>query len=303
MLNNDTITFGKYTGKELSDILKDRNYCMWLLKQDWFQSKYEYLYNRVKEYKPLDYFLKVIDPDKNDFIDTYPYFSLMPVDEIKISLTENEVKCYSFYTEIIGELKSRIKSKKGESNIYDIKAPVKWLQKFETQYNLKREEFKLFINSYELPNITTILEDIKKEGGIEYKGAKSFLIAKENSEKQEKWWEGVLKAEFGEDLATQFKYNDCIFDFININTNTIYECKLGLKDFNEAQYKKYVTALEKYRIVYLIGNDCIIDCNNKTIHTTDKNKYQLYLITVKKPNKFELIINNFEMFQVDNLKV
>ena len=61
-----------------------------------------------------------------------------------------------------------------------------------------------------------VKEDIKKEGGIEYKGAKSFLIAKKNSQNQENFWEQILKEKYGEDIGTQFKYENCIFDFINI---------------------------------------------------------------------------------------
>jgi len=48
-----------------------------------------------------------------------------------------------------------------------------------------------------------------------------------------------VKEKYGEEIGTQFKYHNCIFDFINISTNTIYECKLGLKDFNEDQHDKY----------------------------------------------------------------
>ena len=33
-LDNETITFGKYKGKSLEFILKDRSYCKWLVKQD-----------------------------------------------------------------------------------------------------------------------------------------------------------------------------------------------------------------------------------------------------------------------------
>ena len=40
-------------------------------------------------------------------------------------------------------------------------------------------------------------------------------------------------------IGTQFKYQKCIFDFICIPKITIYECKLGLKDFNEEQFKTF----------------------------------------------------------------
>ena len=59
MLTSDSITFGKYKGFTLGHVLKDRGYCSWLLEQDWFQNGYEYLYNRIKEYKPLVYFLQL----------------------------------------------------------------------------------------------------------------------------------------------------------------------------------------------------------------------------------------------------
>lgn len=96
-------------------------------------------------------------------------------------------KCYIFYLSTINDLKEKIIDKMidCDSNPYDIKAPTKWLQKFEKETSLSRDDFKEFINSYELPNITMIIEDIKKQGGIEYKGGKSFLIAKKNSENQE----------------------------------------------------------------------------------------------------------------------
>jgi hypothetical protein len=60
MLTNESITFGKYKGYTLEHILKDRSYCSWLLEQDWFQNGYEYIYNRVKDYKTEKYYLKDI---------------------------------------------------------------------------------------------------------------------------------------------------------------------------------------------------------------------------------------------------
>lgn len=303
MLNSDSITFGKYSGKSLDNVLKDRKYCRWLIKQEWFMNSYEYLYNRMKEYKPLSYFLKSIETDSDLFIHRYPYFNMNSLEDVKLNLTKDEEVCYKFYLSIVKSLRDKIIDREGEPNQYAIKAPSGWLKKFETETELSRDVFKSFLSSYELPNITSIVEDIKKEGGIEYKGAKSFLIAKENSEKQEKWWEGILKAEFGENVGTQFKYKDCIFDFINISTNTLYECKLGLKDFNEDQYRKYLIALENYRIVYLISDDCIIDMNEKVIQTTNPDKYSLYIATCKNPTNLDTIISGYKISKVNVLKL
>ena len=185
MLSTETITFGKYKNGILGQVLKDRSYCKWLLEQEWFQNSYEYLYNRVKKYNPLDYFIKGVNSngegngkgDGGSFIESYKYFRLIPVEELKlppeVDLTLDEKKCYSFYIKTIEELKAKIICNFME-NKYDIKAPVKWLQKFEKETELKRSVFKSFIDSYELPNITYIVEDIKKEGGIKYKGAQFY---------------------------------------------------------------------------------------------------------------------------------
>lgn len=315
-LNTDSITFGKYKGKQLADILKDRNYSKWLVKQDWFEKNYEYLYNRVKEYNPLVYFIKsgyegeckedCKEKCKEDFMKNYKYFNLIPPEDITISLTDEEKICHNYYYTMVKELKEKIiiKTINNDENPYNIKAPTSWLKKFEKTYDIKRRVFKEFLVSYELPNIPYIVEHIKKEGGIEYKGAQSFKIAKARSEKQEKWWEDLLKSKYGEDLGTQFKYENCIFDFLNISTNTIFECKLGLKDFDESQHIKYKLTLEKYRIIYLISRDCVIDMERKGIYTTNPVKYEHYInniCNISNSSYLDVIIEDFSVNKVEDL--
>lgn len=318
-LAQDTITFGKYNGKLLLDVLKDRKYCEWLLKQNWFQEQYPYLYNRINEYKPLLFFIKQktnninnTDEETNkQFIKSYLFFNLKKLNDIEIELTDCEKKCYEYYLYMLKNLKNKIIERFDDPflNPYNIKAPVKWLQQFETEYKYTREDFKTFLSSYELPNIPYIIEDIKKEGGLIYKGAQSFNIAKKRSLEQEKYWELILKEKYNEDIGTQFKYENCIFDFININTNTIYECKLGLKDFNEEQHRKYRLILNKYNIIYIIGFDAIIFISQGKIYTTDTEKYIDYINIIKNkitdPNyissPFDDIIKEFEIIYIDNL--
>ena len=307
-LNIDTITFGRYRNKTIKDMLKDRKYCKWFLEQNEFKIKYEYLYNKVKEFEPKIYFLPLEEllVDKTEFIDKYVYFNLTPVDKIALNLTENEKECYSFYLDIINDLKNKITNRIDNSvlNPYDIKAPTKWLQKFENDTGLKRDEFKEFINTYELPNIPYIIEDIKKEGGIEYNGANSFNIAKKRSKIQENFWEEILKKKHGEDIGIQFKYENCIFDFINIPKNVLYECKLNIKDFSENQYNKYVLSLEKFKIIYLIDTDCVINIDKKTIYTLDDIKYMMQqskLPLLEVTNKFNEMIIDFKIVKVDIL--
>ena len=191
-----------------------------------------------------------------------------------------------------------------EENVWDIKAPSKWLKSFEKETGIQRSDFKDFIDSHELLNIPYIIERVKKEGGVEYNGAKSFKIAKARSESQELWWEEILKRKYGESIGAQFKYENCIFDFINISTKTIFECKLGLKDFDEAQHNKYRAALKEYRIIYLISKDCVIDIGNQMIYTTIIEKYRNYLLsipTMKNPNWFHSLIQQFDITEVTDL--
>jgi hypothetical protein len=324
-LAQDTITFGKYNGKLLLDVLKDRKYCEWLLKQNWFEEQYLYLYNRINEYKPLLFFIKnnVFDDitdnenDENDennknFIKSYLFFNLKNINDIEINLTECEKKCYEYYLFMLNNLKNKIIERLDNPllNPYDIKAPVKWLQNFEKEYKYTRDDFKTFLSSYELPNIPYIIEDIKKEGGLIYNGAQSFNIAKKRSLEQEKHWEFILKDKYNENIGTQFKYDNCIFDFININTNTIYECKLGLKDFNDEQHKKYRLILNKYNIIYIIGYDAIIFISLGKIYTINTEKYIEYINIVKNkiltdinynPSPFDYIIKDFDIIYIDNL--
>jgi hypothetical protein len=303
ILSTDTITFGKYKNNTIETVLKDRPYCKWLLKQNWFLTNYEYLYNRVLEYNPLDFFIKkrkteVGDSGDPTFLETYPFFLLKHVDEIKLILSENEKKCYLFYTKTIQDLKQKITDRIDTANMYNIKAPTKWLQNFEKETELKREEFRVFIDSYELLNITYIVEDIKKQGGIVYKGAQSFNIAKKRSVEQESFWENILKKKYGEDIGTQFKYEKCIFDFINISTNTIYECKLNLCNFNTVQHKKYLLTLKQYSIVYLINKDCVINMTKKEIYTTNPDKYVVE-INLLHTNKLVEIIKDYIIIEIE----
>lgn len=309
MITQNSITFGKYKGATLDQVLRDRPYCKWLIDQDWFKSTYEYLYNRVKEYDPRVYFLDLDNITGDDFIDVYPYFNLKSPDKITITLNTCDLACYEFYLQMIREIKMKIyeRMENEEENPYDIKAPVKWLQKFEQECCIPRASFKEFIGAYELPNITTVIENVKKEGGIEYKGAKSFIIAKSKSKAQEKWWEDILRAKYGEDISPQYKYENCLFDFLNIKTSTIFESKLGLKDFNDEQHRKYKLALKSYRVIYLIDRDCVIHMENRKIYSTNTEKYELYLhyIPMKKKMSYLdkiMISEKYELVHVESVE-
>jgi hypothetical protein len=310
VLNEDSITFGKYKDLTLNEMLRDRKYCEWLLEQDWFPKQYEYLYNRVKSHNPRNFFVTKpyyeikLGSSVEDFVNNYQYFHLCPFKDLKVTLTTNEETCYKFYLKTIESLVCKIIANEEKGiNPFDIKAPTSWLKNFEEKYALPRDIFKEFLNAYDLPNVPYIVEDIKKVGGIEYKGAKSFLIAKEKSLIQEKFWETILKSRHAEDIGTQYKFQNCFFDFIHIKTNTLYECKLGMKDFNEDQHNKYLTATcGCFSIVYLIGQDCIIDLKDQIIYTTNPDQYAGYFLSLKNPSKFDDLVKHFPIIEINRVE-
>lgn len=306
-LSQDTITFGKYDGKCLDIMLRDRSYCRWLLDQDWFKNNYVYLYNRVKDYNPLSFFIIQSETklENSSFLSSYKFFNMRspPIETI----SESENRCYQFYYQTIMRLRDQIQSNidnESQSNPFDVKLSKKWLQQFETDTGINRDTLKEFMSAYELPNIPYIIEEIKKQGGITYQGANSFKIAKERSLEQEAYWERILKDKYGEDICAQFKFKNCFFDFINIATNTIFECKLNLKDFNEEQYEKYKVILNRYRIIYLISTDCVIHIGKQVIYTTDPPKYFLYvsqLRTNRKMSYLDELIRDFKIVRVTDI--
>ncbi len=204
-LEQDSITFGKYKGFTLSRVLRDRKYCAWLLEEDWFKTNYEFLYNRIKEYNPISYFILPSVEEKN-FLEDYTYFNLIPVSDLKIELNSVDKICYEYYLSLMKEIKEKICEmlENDEDNPYDIKAPTNWLKKFEKEFGIPRSDFKEFLEAYDLPNIPYIIERVKKEGGLEYKGAQSFNIAKSRSKSQESWWEDLLKSKYGENLRKKY---------------------------------------------------------------------------------------------------
>lgn len=285
-IDKNLITFGKYNSKSIDDVLKDRSYCKWLLQQEFFKNNYEYLYNRVKEFDPKIFFFSPIELE-GSFIDTYKYFNLTPIDKLQISLTENELICYKYYLNMIYNFKQKIKDniEQSKPNPYDIKAPVNWLNNFEKETKLSRDEFKKFINCYELNNLPYIIKDIKEQAGISYHGADIYNIVKERSLKQEAFWEKILKEKYGEDIGSQYKYDNSVFDFINISKKILYECKLNLKDFNIKQYDKYVKATKgTYEMIYLISDDCILNITKQVIYTKNVEKYKTEIVKLCSSN-------------------
>lgn len=304
-LTVDTVTFGKHKGSTLQTLLKDRQYCGYLLSQDWFKESYTYLHARIEEHRPLDYFLhQVEEEDKSaELVFRYRPFLLKTVEDVRESslcLTPEELQCYAWYREAVSKLRDKVKDRVrlGVSDPYNIKAPPKYLQKFEEETGLKREALKEFQASYDLRGITSIVEDMKKEAGIDFKATKGFIIAKERSDKQEKFWSKVLKNYYKEHVSEQFKLDNCKFDFINIRTNTIFEAKLGFKDFNEKQYLKYKLILDRFKLVYLIGETTLIDLSKGVIYTTDYAsviEHQVNIPLSEKSTYLDEMIFDFEI--------
>lgn len=308
-LTEDYIPFGKYCGQSLSTLLKDRYYCSWLLSEPFFKN-YSYLYQKVKDWNPKVFFLPENQPatfiDHEDFIKNFSFFNLTSPENLKIfpPLPSFFLISYNFYLNQIQTLKNKLIINSEKDNVYDIKAPSKFLKQFEKETSLERTVFKTFLYQYDLPNILEILEIIKSRGNLTYNGRKGWLIAKQRSVEQERWWEIRLKEIFGDAISCQFAFKGCIFDFIHIKKNIIFEAKLNIKDFDEIQYNNYLLTIDNYEIIYLIQTNTIIHTHKKIIYTEENKDIFILKQSMKKSQnltKFDFVIKDFEIITINNI--
>lgn len=305
------LTFGQYKGIIVEDVcFQDKQYCQWFVYKSDLPLRYPFIANFMKSFlesNPFkikkERFEAGIEPEI--FINRYCYFFLpelkeIPLSSLIIDFKDEEKVCYNFYKKVMNNFKNQIIERVIEP--FNVKLPKNWLKNFEDETKLSRDVLKEFLSRRNLPPITLILEEIKLLGGIEYKGNNGFKIATERSKTQEAFWEVLLKKYFKDEITIQHKFENCIFDFLNAKTKVLYECKLGLKDFNEKQYIKYKIALDNsFKIVYLIGEDCIVHVHDKKIFTSNQIKYKIYFAT-KKKTKLDLIIENFEIIELKNIE-
>ena len=319
-LTEEMITFGKYKGKTLDVVLRDRGYCNWLVSScPDFAIKYEYLYNRINNYDPLPQFL---NPPQltGEFVQDYRFFHLRMVDDVTLPLTHLDRTIYNWYRSQVFSLRDQIISRisNKDPSPYGIKAPTRLKKDFSTKTGLDGKQLDEMLNAYELPNIISIvMRDIKKEAGVEYKGGNAFVIAKQRSEDQEAFWETVLKEAYDEDIGAQFSLESCIFDFIHIKSKSIFECKLGFTEFNKAQFDKYQQTLQGYSMIYLVGNndrdirkkhehDYIIDVNSRKIYVleevmADLQTYVLNVHMLTKPSYLDHMLRDFEVIPLKSI--
>lgn len=98
------INFGKYSGKEITCIIKDNNYKEWLLKQSFFKEKYPEIYNAVINYKKPLRKINYNDLPNNiiDYINSFNagwycgglrYYIYYPIKRIKVDNGELVLRC------------------------------------------------------------------------------------------------------------------------------------------------------------------------------------------------------------------
>lgn len=245
------VPFGKYKDKDVQTLLRDRGYCVWFLTQEKLCERYSSLRERIVEAEIV--FRACLRGEGE------PPFDLIDPSSTPIFLTDQEKVMYAYYYSLSMKLKDEMEKSVYTGTPYLIKTPKNWLQTFEAQTGLKREDFKSFLASFDLDNITTIVEKVRAMGGMKYNGAKSYIIAKERSVAQEKWWEKKLRETYGNTVNAQYTLQSdacdtCTFDFVDHTRKIVWECKLGVKDFVASQYEKYVALLPDYKIIYLIGS-------------------------------------------------
>ena len=320
-LTKTTFPIGKYKGSDLSVVLRDRGYCKWLVtSHSDFETKYEYLYNRISEYDPLPQLIAETIPTGR-FVDDYKMFNLKNVTRINLDLTPTDIICFQWYSGVLADLRTRIleRIENDHPNPYAIKAPTSLKKKFIKDTALDPSVLDEMTKAYDLPNIiSVVMKDIKREAGIEYSGGSAFKIAKARSEHQEAYWETMLKIMYGESVDVQYEGVDkCIFDFINIESQTVFECKLGFTEFNMEQFKKYNSALKCYSIVYIVGNndtdirsdhhnDYVIDMVNQAIYVLETQKadletYILNIVNMKSPSYLDEMLPTFEVRGIEKM--
>ena len=320
-LTKTTFPIGKYRGADLSVVLRDRNYCKWLLNSHSdFETKYEYLYNRISDYNPLPELITEVT-STGRFVDEYRMFNLREIEDVTLELTPSDIACFKWYRSIITNLKTCIleRLENDHPQPYAIKAPIALKKRFFNETGLDPSILDEMTKAYDLPNIiSSVMKDIKNEAGVNYCGGSAFKIAKARSEHQEAFWETMLKMMYGESVDVQYEGVDkCIFDFINIESRTVFECKLGLTEFNVEQFKKYNSSLKQYNIVYIVGNndtdirsdhhnDYVIDMINKAIYVLESLKadletYILNINNMKNPSYLDKMITKFEVIGVGEM--
>jgi len=64
--------------------------------------------------------------------------------------------------------------------------------------------------------------------------------------------------------------------------------------------------LQKYNVIFLIGNDCVINVDLETIYTNNMEKYILYQCQIpllKNPSKFDELIFDFDISEMEDLSL
>ena len=68
--------------------------------------------------------------------------------------------------------------------------------------------------------------------------------------------------------------------------------------------RKYKLSLDKYRIVYLIGYDCVIQMEKGKIYTTNPDKYEMYVSAIcdmKAPTYLDKLIEDFDIVTIGDI--
>ena len=160
----NSITFGKYKGLTLSCMLRDRQYCKWFVSQNELCDRYPYITNQINLFlasNPFNIVKSNFEPGVSTevFISKYSLFNLPKTTDLKIELTDTDKVCYKFYKKILKDLRKQIENRLIEP--FNVKTPKSWLQSFEKETELSRDNLKEFLCMYDLPNITSVIEEIK----------------------------------------------------------------------------------------------------------------------------------------------
>ena len=86
------VRFGKYCGKDYTEIIKDKNYKSWLLKQSFFKEKYPDIYDAVINYKaPINFLQECENNLNNDILEMIGNYFKLPENNKKYENCHNRL--------------------------------------------------------------------------------------------------------------------------------------------------------------------------------------------------------------------
>lgn len=92
-MSKNTVPFGKYKGRSLSDLLADQRYARWLTSQEWVKREHDWIYSAAETAAKRDPMCVDIDWLPQAMEREYRIQGIKPGDPIKVSYAKLKAYC------------------------------------------------------------------------------------------------------------------------------------------------------------------------------------------------------------------